>query len=49
MTTEMLKMAHKKMFFRSGKAIRELGYAPRPAAAAIAGALDYFTARGLIR
>jgi dihydroflavonol-4-reductase len=49
MTTEMLKMAHKKMFFRSGKAIRELGYAPRPAASAIAGALDYFTARGLIR
>jgi dihydroflavonol-4-reductase len=49
MTTEMLKMAHKKMFFRSAKAIRELDYAPRPAASAIAGALDYFAARGLLR
>ena len=49
MTTEILKMAHKKMFFRSAKAIRELGYAPRPAEAAVAGALDYFVAQGLIR
>ncbi len=49
MTTEILKMAHKKMFFRSTKAIWELNYAPRPAAAAIAGALDYFTAQGLIK
>jgi dihydroflavonol-4-reductase len=37
------------MFFRSTKAIRELGYAPRPAAAAVAGALDYFRAQGLLR
>ena len=49
MTTEMLKMAHKKMFFDSGKAIRELGYVPRPAEAAIADALAFFTAEGLIR
>jgi dihydroflavonol-4-reductase len=49
MTTEVLKMAHKKMFFRSAKAISELGYAPRPAAAAVAGALDYFAAQGLLR
>jgi dihydroflavonol-4-reductase len=48
-TNELLKMAHKKMFFRSTKAIRELGYAPRPAAAAVAGALDYFRAQGLLR
>jgi dihydroflavonol-4-reductase len=49
MTTEILKMAHKKMFFRSTKAMQELGYAPRPAAAAVAGALAYFAAAGLIR
>jgi dihydroflavonol-4-reductase len=49
MTTEMLKMAHKKMFFDSGKAMRELGYAPRPAEAAIADALAFFAAEGLIR
>ena len=49
MTTEVLKMAHKKMFFRSDKAKRELGYAPRPAAEAIAGALAYFAAEGLIK
>jgi dihydroflavonol-4-reductase len=49
MTTEMLKMAHKKMFFDSGKAMRELGYAPRPAEAAIADALAFFRAEGLIR
>jgi len=48
MTTEILKMAHKKMFFRSAKAMWELGYAPRPAAEAIAGALAYFAERGLI-
>ncbi len=48
MTTDTLKMAHKKMFFRSDKAVRELGYAARPAAAAIAGALDYFAAQGLL-
>jgi dihydroflavonol-4-reductase len=49
MTTDVLKMAHKKMFFRSTKAMQELGYAPRPAAAAIAGALDYFATEGLLR
>jgi dihydroflavonol-4-reductase len=49
MTNEILKMAHKKMFFRSAKAKRELGYAPRPAAEAVAGALAYFAAEGLIK
>ncbi len=48
MTTEILKMAHKKMFFHSAKAMHELGYAPRPAEQAIAGALAYFAAEGLI-
>jgi dihydroflavonol-4-reductase len=49
MTPEILKMARKKMFFSSAKASRELGYKPRPAAEAVAGALEYFTARGLIK
>ena len=48
MTTDVLKMAHKKMFFRSDRAMRELGYAPRPAAEAVAGALAYFAGAGLI-
>jgi dihydroflavonol-4-reductase len=49
MTNDILKMAHKKMFFRSAKAMRELGYAPRPASEAIAGALAWFAAEGLIK
>jgi dihydroflavonol-4-reductase len=48
-TSDLLKMAHKKMFFSSAKAKAELGYAPRPASAAIAGALEYFAAQGLLR
>jgi dihydroflavonol-4-reductase len=49
MTSDLLKMAHKKMFFSSAKAKAELGYAPRPAASAVAGALEYFAARGLLQ
>ena len=49
MTTDMLKMARKKMFFSSAKAMRELGYTPRPAADAIGAALRYFATEGLIR
>lgn len=49
MTTETLKMADKKMFFRSGKAKQELGYAPRPAAEAVAGALAWFKAEGRLQ
>jgi dihydroflavonol-4-reductase len=46
MTPEMLKMARKKMFYSSAKAMRELGYAPRPAAEAVADALDWFSTQG---
>ncbi len=49
MTREMLKMARKKMFFTSAKAMRELGYAPRPALAAIEDAVDYFATQGLVK
>jgi dihydroflavonol-4-reductase len=39
-----LRMARKKMFFSSGKAIADLGYAPRPARMAIADAVAWFRA-----
>jgi dihydroflavonol-4-reductase len=41
-TRDTLAMARKKMFFSSDKARRELGYAPRPAAAAIEDAVAWF-------
>jgi dihydroflavonol-4-reductase len=41
-TREMLAMARKKMFFSSAKARRDLGYTPRPAAAAIDDAVAWF-------
>jgi len=41
-TRDTLAMARKKMFFSSAKARGELGYAPRPAAAAIADAVAWF-------
>jgi dihydroflavonol-4-reductase len=43
-TRETLAMARKKMFFSSAKARAELGYAPRPAEAAIADAVAWFAA-----
>lgn len=46
LTRETLKMARKKMFFSSNKARAALGYAPRPAAQAIADAVAYFLAQG---
>jgi dihydroflavonol-4-reductase len=49
MTRDILKMARKKMFFSSSKARRELGYAPRPAAEAVADALDWFRAQGMLK
>ncbi len=42
LTRETLAMARKKMFFSSAKAQAELGYAPRPARAAIVDAVAYF-------
>jgi dihydroflavonol-4-reductase len=41
-------MARKKMFFSSQKAIAELGYAPRPAHAAISDAVAWFRANGMV-
>ncbi len=41
-TRDTLAMARKKMFFSSGKARRELGYAARPAVEAIADAVAWF-------
>jgi dihydroflavonol-4-reductase len=48
LTRDTLRMARKKMFFSSRKAQAELGYAPRPARAAIADALAWFRANGLL-
>ncbi|MBB5373858.1 hopanoid-associated sugar epimerase [Acidocella aromatica] len=48
MTPDILKMARKKMFFSSAKAKAELGYAPRPAEAAVADALTWFRTEGLL-
>jgi dihydroflavonol-4-reductase len=41
-TRDHAKMARKRMFFSSAKAERELGYAPRPARAAIEDAVAWF-------
>ena len=46
-TREMLAMSRKKMFFSSAKAIRELGYAPRPARDAVADAVAWFRAHSV--
>jgi dihydroflavonol-4-reductase len=45
-TLDGLRMARKKMFFSSEKAHRALGYAPRPADAALADAVAWFRAQG---
>ena len=44
-----LRMARKKMFFSSACAVSELGYAPRPARAAVADAIAWFRANGMVR
>ncbi|MFL5253933.1 MAG: hopanoid-associated sugar epimerase [Rhodopila sp.] len=48
-TTDHLKMARKKMFFSSAKALAELGYAPRPARQAIEDAVAWFKAAGMLK
>ncbi|NHO32563.1 hopanoid-associated sugar epimerase [Acetobacter fallax] len=48
-TREMLAMSKKKMFFSSDKAIRELGYHPRPAREAVKDAIDWFREVGMLR
>ena len=47
-TVDGLRMAAKKMYFDSGRAERELGYAYRPADEAIQDALNWFKQRGAI-
>lgn len=42
LTVDALKMARKKMFFSSAKARSALGFAPRPAEAALRDAIAYF-------
>jgi dihydroflavonol-4-reductase len=44
-----VRMSRKKMFFSSAQAIRELGYAPRPARQAIADAVAWFKANGYLQ
>jgi dihydroflavonol-4-reductase len=48
-TREMLAMSKKKMFFSSEKAVRELGYAPRPAREAVRDAIDWFRQAGMLQ
>ena len=48
-TLDGLRLARKKMYFSSDKAKRELGYAPRPAEAALATAVAWFRAQGMVR
>lgn len=48
-TVEGLKMAAKLMYFSSAKAERELGYAPRPGATALADAVAWLRAEGALR
>ncbi len=47
-TRDHLRMARKTMFFSHAKAAAELGFAPRPAAAAIADAIAWFRAHGMV-
>lgn len=48
-TRDALRMARKKMFFSSAKAMGELGYRPRPAIEAVRDAVAWFRANGMLR
>jgi dihydroflavonol-4-reductase len=48
-TLDGVRMSRKKMYFSSAKAMRELGYAPRPAKDAIADAIAWFEANGYLQ
>lgn len=48
-TREGVKMARKKMFYSSARAIQELDYRPRPAREAIANAIAWFREHGYLR
>ncbi len=47
-TVDGVRLAKKKMFFTSNRAIKELGYSPRPAKEAIRDAVNWFKERGLL-
>src|SRR5262249_22901963 len=47
-TLDGARMSKKTMFFSSARAVRELGYAPRPARQAIADAVAWFKANGYL-
>ena len=49
MTRDHLKMARKKMFYSSAKAIAELGYHPRPVRLAVEDAIAWFKAHGMLK
>lgn len=48
-TRDHLKMARKKMFYSSAKAMKDLGYAPRPARLAVQDAVAWFRGAGMLR
>ena len=48
MTRDHLKMARKKMFFSSAKAVTELGYRARPAREAVVDAVAWFRDAGML-
>ncbi|HXQ50492.1 MAG TPA: hopanoid-associated sugar epimerase [Stellaceae bacterium] len=48
-TRDGLRMARKKMYFTSMKAERELGYRRRPATHALADAVAWFRAQGMVK
>jgi len=48
-TRDHLRMARKKMYYSSAKAMRELGYAPRPARKAVEDAVAWFRASGVLK
>ena len=47
-TRDHLRMARKTMFFSSAKARHDLGYAPRPARRAVADAITWYRAHGMV-
>jgi dihydroflavonol-4-reductase len=48
-TVDALRMAKYRMYFSSAKAQAELGYQARPYAQALADALDWFRAKGMVK
>jgi dihydroflavonol-4-reductase len=48
-TLDGVRLARKKMFFTSQRAMRRLGYRPRPASEAIVDAIDWFDRHGYLR